>query len=111
MTVKRNFGRLEGITLVYVGDGRNNISKQLVSDRCYFRRKCSHLCAKELFPSDEVVNYAKEFAEKSGAELMITDDVAKGVKGANVLYTDVWVSMGEEDKFEERVQSVETLSN
>ncbi len=45
----------------------------------------------------------KNLRKESGAELMITDDVAKGVKGANVLYTDVWVSMGEEDKFEERV--------
>ncbi|MGH2217774.1 ornithine carbamoyltransferase, partial [Enterococcus faecalis] len=55
------------------------------------------------FPSDEVVNYAKEFAKESGAELMITVDVAKGVKGANVLYTDVCVSMCEEDNLEERV--------
>ncbi len=46
---------------------------------------------------------AQGFAEKSGSQLMITDDVQKGVKDADVLYTDVWVSMGEEDKFEERV--------
>ena len=103
MTVKENFGRLEGITLVYVGDGRNNMANSLLVTGAILGVNVRICAPKELFPSDEVVNYAKEFAKESGAELMITDDVAKGVKGANVLYTDVWVSMGEEDKFEERV--------
>lgn len=99
MTVKENFGRLEGITLVYVGDGRNNMANSLLVTGAILGVNVRICAPKELFPSDEVVNYAKEFAKESGAELMITDDVAKGVKGANVLYTDVWVSMGEEDKF------------
>ena len=81
MTVKENFGRLEGITLVYVGDGQQH-GKQRGAILGVNVRICA---PKELFP-DEVVNYAKEFAKESGAELMITDDVAKGVKGANVLY-------------------------
>lgn len=59
---------------------------------------------KELQPEEEIVKMAEEFAAKSGAQLMITDDVAKGVDGADVLYSDVWVSMGEEDKFEERIK-------
>lgn len=88
-----NFGRLEGITLVYVGDGRNNMANSLLVTGAILGVNVRICAPKELFPSDEVVNYAKEFAKESGAELMITDDVAKGVKGANVLYTDVWVSM------------------
>lgn len=59
---------------------------------------------KELFPSDEVVSLAKLYAKESGAELLITEDADEAVKDADVLYTDVWVSMGEESKFEERVE-------
>ena len=103
MTVKENFGKLEGITLVYVGDGRNNMANSLLVTGAILGVNVRICAPKELFPTEEVVNYAENFAKESGAELMITDDVDKGVKGANVLYTDVWVSMGEEDKFEERV--------
>ncbi|MGX7025337.1 ornithine carbamoyltransferase [Vagococcus hydrophili] len=103
MTVKENFGKLEGVTLVYVGDGRNNMANSLLVTGAILGVNVRICAPKELFPTEEVVNYAEGFAKESGAELMITDDVAKGVKGANVLYTDVWVSMGEEDKFEERV--------
>ena len=107
MTVKENFGRLEGITLVYVGDGRNNMANSLLVTGAILGVNVRICAPKELFPSDEVVNYAKEFAKESGAELMITDDVAKGVKGANVLYTDVWVSMGEPDEvWEERIREL-----
>ncbi len=103
MTVKENFGKLEGVTLVYVGDGRNNMANSLLVTGAILGVNVRICAPKELFPTEEVVNYAEGFAKESGAKLMITDDVAKGVKGANVLYTDVWVSMGEEDKFEERV--------
>ena len=51
----------------------------------------------------EIIDMAEKFAKESGSKLLITDDVKEGVKDADVLYTDVWVSMGEEDKFEERV--------
>ncbi len=58
---------------------------------------------KELFPEEEVVALAEGFAKESGARVLITDNADEAVKGADVLYTDVWVSMGEEDKFAERV--------
>ncbi|MGX7015075.1 ornithine carbamoyltransferase [Vagococcus silagei] len=103
MTVKENFGRLEGITLVYVGDGRNNMANSLLVTGAILGVNVRICSPKELFPTEEVVAYAEKFAKESGSKLMITDDVAEGVKDANVLYTDVWVSMGEEDKFEERV--------
>lgn len=103
MTVKENFGRLEGITLVYVGDGRNNMANSLLVTGAILGVNVRICSPKELFPTEEVVAYAEKFAAESGSQLMITDNVEEGVKGANVLYTDVWVSMGEEDKFEERV--------
>lgn len=103
MTVKENFGHLEGLTLVYVGDGRNNMANSLLTTGAILGVNVRIAAPKELFPSDEVVNYAENFAKESGSKLMITDDVDKAVKDADILYTDVWVSMGEEDKFEERV--------
>ncbi|MCF1616491.1 ornithine carbamoyltransferase [Tetragenococcus koreensis] len=103
MTVKETFGRLEDITLVYVGDGRNNMANSLLVTGAILGVNVRICAPKELSPTQEVVDYAEKFAKESGAQLMVTDDVEKGVKDANVLYTDVWVSMGEEDKFEERV--------
>lgn len=103
MTIKENYNRLEGITLVYVGDGRNNMANSLLVTGAILGVNIRICTPKSLFPADSVVSYANEFAAESGAQLMITDNVAEGVKGADVLYTDVWVSMGEEGKFEERV--------
>lgn len=103
MTIKENFGTLEDITLVYVGDGRNNMANSLLVTGAMLGVNVRICAPKELFPEQDVIDYADNFAKASGSKLVITDNVAEGVKGANVLYTDVWVSMGEEDKFEERV--------
>lgn len=103
MTIKENFNTLSDITLVYVGDGRNNMANSLLVTGAILGVNVRICAPKELQPEKSVVDYADQFASQSGSKLMITDDVAEGVKGANVLYTDVWVSMGEEDKFEERV--------
>ncbi|MDN6630563.1 MAG: ornithine carbamoyltransferase, partial [Staphylococcus equorum] len=103
MTIKENFGHLEGINLVYVGDGRNNMANSLLVTGAMLGVNVRIASPKELFPAESVVNYAEEFAKETGSKLMVTDNVKEAVKGANVLYTDVWVSMGEEDKFEERV--------
>lgn len=104
MTIKENFGYLEGLTLVYVGDGRNNMANSLLVTGAILGVNVRICTPKSLFPSQEVIEYATKFAEKSTSELVITDDVDEAVLGANILYTDVWVSMGEEDKFEERVR-------
>lgn len=103
LTIKENFGRLEGITLVYVGDGRNNVANSLLVTGAILGVDVRIVSPKDLFPEQIIVDMAQDFADKSGSQLMITDDVQKGVKDADALYTDVWVSMGEEDKFEERV--------
>src|SRR5690606_18208459 len=103
LTIKENFGHLEGITLVYVGDGRNNVANSLLVTGAILGVNVHIVSPKELFPEQNIVDMAQGFADKSGSRLMITDDVQTGVKDADALYTDVWVSMGEEDKFEERV--------
>ncbi len=93
-----------GITLVYVGEGRNNMANSLLVTGAILGVNVRICAPKELFPAQEVTDYANEFAKESGSQLMVTDDIQKGVKDADVLYTDVWVSMGEEDQFEERVK-------
>lgn len=104
LTIQENFGKVEGITVAYCGDGRNNMANSLLVTAAILGTNMRIVSPKELYPNPEIVKMAEKFAEKSGAKLMITDDVAKGVDGADVLYTDVWVSMGEEDKFEERIK-------
>lgn len=103
LTVKEEFGKLEGLTLVYCGDGRNNIANSLMVTGAILGVNIHIFTPKELNPAEDIVALAREKAKESGAEILITDDRDKAVKGADVLYTDVWVSMGEEDKFEERV--------
>jgi len=103
LTLKENFGKLEGLTLAYTGDGRNNVANSLLITGAILGVNVHIVSPESLFPDDELVNMAKDYAEKSGSKILITDDVKEGVKGADALYADVWVSMGEEDKFEERV--------
>lgn len=104
LTIQENFGTVEGITVAYCGDGRNNMANSLLVTGAILGANMRIVAPKELQPEEEIVKMAEEFAAKSGSQLMITDDVDKGVDGAYVLYSDVWVSMGEEDKFEERIK-------
>lgn len=103
MTVKEEFGELEGRTLVYCGDGRNNVANSLLVTGAILGVNVTIASPEELFPEAEIVEFAKKYAAESGAQINVTADIKAAVKNADVLYTDVWVSMGEEDKFEERV--------
>jgi len=103
LTVLENFGHLEGLTLVYCGDGRNNVANSLLVTGAILGVNVHVFSPKELFPDQAVVALAEGYAKESGAHILITEDADQAVKGADVLYTDVWVSMGEEDKFAERV--------
>ena len=88
----------------YVGDGRNNVANSLMMGcaKCGVRYVCC--CPNELRPDEKVLAEAEEVAKRNGVDIRVFDDPAKGVKGANVLYTDVWVSMGEEAKTAERIK-------
>ena len=106
LTIQENFGTVEGINLVYCGDGRNNVANSLLVTGAILGTNVHIVSPKTLQPDEQVVALAKQYAEQSGAKILITDDVAQGVLGADVLYTDVWVSMGEEDKFAERIEQL-----
>ena len=104
LTVKENFGYLEGIKFVYVGDGRNNVANSILVAGAKVGMDV-RICAPEcLFPESEVVEIASEIAKETGAKITVTSDIDEAVAGADVIYTDVWVSMGEEDKFAERIE-------
>lgn len=93
------------IHFTYVGDGRNNVANALMIGAAIMGMTFHLVCPKELDPTDELVAKVNSIVAKTGATIMITDDIDKGVKGSDVLYTDVWVSMGEPDSvWEERIK-------
>ena len=100
MTLKEVFGSLEGLTLVYVGDGRNNMANSLLVTSAILGLHIKIIAPKSLQPEEEIVALAKQ--HQTGGEITITDDLAQ-VAGADILYTDVWVSMGEAVNFKERI--------
>ena len=104
MTIKEEFGTLEGINLVYMGAGRNNVCNSLMITSAILGVNFTVATPEELRTTDEIYNLALSFAEKTGAKIKIEYDPAEAVKDANVLYTNVWAAMGEEDQFDERVR-------
>lgn len=104
LTVKENFGYLEGIKFVYVGDGRNNVANSILVAGAKVGMDVRICSPESLFPETEVVEIASEIAKETGAKITVTSDIDEAVTGADVIYTDVWVSMGEEDKFAERIE-------
>ena len=102
LTIREHFGYLKGINFVYIGDGRNNMANSLMIGMTKMGLNCTILAPKSLHPEGALVDLCKEYAKESGASLNITDDI-NAVKGADVIYTDVWASMGEEEKTAERV--------
>jgi ornithine carbamoyltransferase len=104
MTIKEHKGYLKGIKFVYAGDARNNMGNSLLIGAAKMGMDVRLVAPKTLFPEKSIVDYANEIAKETGAIITITDDIATGVKDADVIYTDVWVSMGEEDQFAERIK-------
>ncbi len=98
MTIQENFGRLRGLTLAYVGDGRNNVANSLMIGCAKAGVNFVNCTPPELMPAAELVEQTRAIAARNGATIAIGHDPLAGVRGANVLYTDVWVSMGEEDQ-------------
>ena len=102
MTVEEYFGTLKDKKLTYVGDGRNNVANSLLIGCAKLGVNMTVASPSALQPEEYIIKMAEEFAAVSGAEIEITDDPVKGVKDADAVYTDVWVSMGEEEKAAER---------
>lgn len=104
LTIQEHLGRLQGVKLVFVGDGRNNMANSLMEGAAKMGLDFRIAAPKELHPSDELINQAKEFASQTGAKITITDNLQEAVQGTDVIYTDVWVSMGEEAQYAERIR-------
>jgi ornithine carbamoyltransferase len=104
MTVMECKGSLKGIRFAYVGDGRSNVANSLLVISSKMGLDFRIVSVETLFPEKELVREAETFAAESGGQIALTQDVESGVKGADVIYTDVWASMGEEDKISERIQ-------
>ena len=102
LTMKEQFGYLKGLKLVFVGDGRNNMANSLMIGSAKVGVHFTILAPKSLWPQQELVDLCMEYAKESGSIIEISDDLA-AVKDADAVYTDVWCSMGEEDKAAERV--------
>lgn len=97
MTIKENFGHLRGLTLVFIGDGRNNIAQSLLITGSMLGVAVHIIAPKELQPPAEIIHLAYKLAQVSNVQPVVTDNIAVGIKNANIIYTDVWVSMGETD--------------
>ena len=103
MTIREHFGRLEGLKVAYLGDGRNNVANSLMRGCAQVGIHFVNGTPDSLRPSAELVEQCEAIAAQNGGSVSIESDPLVAVKGANVVYTDVWVSMGEEDVFDERV--------
>jgi len=102
-TVYEKKGRLEGLKLAYVGDG-NNVAHSLLYGCSKMEMNITLGCPKGYEPDPKVVSQAKEEAKRTGCEVKVVQDPKEAVKGADVIYTDVWASMGKEKEREERVK-------
>lgn len=107
LTVKEKFGRLEGIKFVYMGDARYNMGNSLMITCAKLGMDFVACTDPAYFPEQKLVDYAKEQAKLSGGSVTLTSDVSEATADADVIYTDVWVSMGEpEEVWKERIDAL-----
>ncbi|MGN0426623.1 MAG: ornithine carbamoyltransferase [Agathobacter sp.] len=107
LTVKEKFGKFEGIRFVYMGDARYNMGNSLMVTCAKLGMDFVACTNRKYFPNDELVEYCRKTAAQTGASITLTEDVAEATKNADVIYTDVWVSMGEpEEVWAERISDL-----
>ena len=107
LTIKEQFGYLKGINLVYMGDARYNMGNSLMVGCAKLGLNFTACCPEKYFPNTELIKTCREIAEKTGSVLRFETDTDKAVKGADVIYTDIWVSMGEPvEVWEERINDL-----
>lgn len=106
LTIREKFGKIEGITFAYLGDARYNMGNSIMIACAKMGMHFIACTNKKYFPDQKLVERCKEIAKESGATITLTEDV-NDIKGADVVYTDVWVSMGEPDEiWEERIKDL-----
>jgi ornithine carbamoyltransferase len=98
LTIQEEFKTLKGISLAYVGDGENNVAHSLMIGAAIMGMKCTVVAPDGYQPNADFVASLSDLASASGAEIAVKADIAQGVKGADAVYTDVWVSMGMEEE-------------
>ncbi|MBO5262366.1 MAG: ornithine carbamoyltransferase [Clostridia bacterium] len=107
LTIKEHFGKLKGIKLVYMGDARYNMGNSLMVGCAKMGLDFVACAPKKYFPDQDLINKCQEVARKTGATLSFEENPDVAVKGANVIYTDVWVSMGEPvEVWQERINDL-----
>lgn len=107
LTIRENFGTLKGLKLVYMGDARYNMGNSLMVACSKLGMHFVACTTKEYFPNAELVEACRAYAAESGATITLTEDVKEGTKDADIIYTDVWVSMGEPDEvWEKRIKEL-----
>ncbi len=98
------FKPYEDIKIVFVGDARNNMGNSWMIACAKLGMHFVALAPKSLWPKPKLVKQMQDLAKQTGGKIEITSNIDKAVKGADIIYTDVWVSMGEEEKFPERIK-------
>ena len=98
LTIEEKFGRLKGLNFVFMGDARNNMGNSLMVACAKMGLNFTACAPKELFPDEELVAKARAIAEENECTVTLTEDVEAGTRNADVIYTDIWVSMGEPDE-------------
>ena len=107
LTIEEQFGSLAGRKLTYMGDARYNMGNSLMIACAKMGMHFTACAPKAYFPNETLVKECEEYAKASGGSITLTEDVKEGTKDADVLYTDVWVSMGEPDEvWEERIRAL-----
>ena len=98
LTIEEKLGTLKGVHFTYMGDARNNMGNSLMVACAKMGLHLTACAPKALFPAEELVEQCREIARESGGSITLTEDVQAGTTGADVIYTDIWVSMGEPDE-------------
>ena len=107
LTIREHFGYLKGIRLAYMGDARYNMGNSLMVTCAKMGMHFTACTSRNYFPSEELVNTCREIAAGTGGSITLTQDAMAGTRGADVIYTDVWVSMGEPDEvWAERIRDL-----
>lgn len=107
LTIREHLGELKGKKFVYMGDARYNMGNSLMVTCAKLGMEFVACTNKKYFPEQELVEYCKDVAKTTGAVITLTEDVAEATRNADVIYTDVWVSMGEpEEVWAERINDL-----
>ena len=107
LTIREHFGHLKGIKLTYMGDARYNMGNSLMVACAKMGMHFTACTSEKYFPEQALVEQCREIAARTGGSITLTESVEEGTKGVDVIYTDVWVSMGEpEEIWEERIRDL-----